>query len=694
MTRLLLFLATLPLAAQPLAVVNSADYTVRLAPGALISIFGANLQAPTLTVNTRPIPVFHTSDTQINAQLPVDLAPGPATLQVGAATLTIQIDAAAPAIFTPIAPTRPGELATIYLTGQGEVSPAVATGQPAPTDPPSRPTLPGTATIGGVPTTLQSATLAPGLIGVMQLVLRVPALQPGRYPLTVTMGTASTAVEIQIDAPPDTWPADLKASKTGTHAHASRAYASSSSLRIEWQPPAAAVHHYAIAAAERRSSTRSIAPGDARDATVRELKAGTEYSLTLLACLDQDCALALRAPDPAVATTEEEYWAIQGTGNSYAAAARLVPDGNVGSHAFRYGPWAGPELDGRVQLYYNPMQGDEKGAKIAEPVAGRPQTVEDALSFRGVSGFGLIRVCQPTPGSNGAVPAECANSRSLAVGLALYQAVPLDTANGAKIRLYFEAQGGDGRTRILYLDSQDGYLGRDFHPGAPTRCSTLADYSPGGACEPKLALGIDLDGEAGNPVVRNTRQFKIAYPTRDGAWDMKPGTAMWFTTEWQDGRCSRLGFNSAYAVWNGVRWSVAYEPDGCPKMLPGAQAPAVVHLGGARYKLYFNLHQTPGAPTDPRVSLKPMRMLYADPDATGDTGIADFEDWEALAAARQVHYLWPNGSLLTEDEESRLDDYVVLAPTADPERLVMYSNMSATGLNALPFIGSAVLVNP
>jgi hypothetical protein len=169
---------------------------------------------------------------------------------------------------------------------------------------------------------------------------------------------------------------------------------------------------------------------------------------------------------------------------------------------------------------------------------------------------------------------------------------------------------------------------------------------------------------------------------------------MWFTTEWPDGRCSRFGFNSAYAVWNGVRWTVAYAPDGCPKMLPGAQAPAVAHLGGARYKLYFNLHQTPGAPTDPRISLKPMRMLYADPDTTGDPTVADFEDWETLNAARQVHYLWPNGALLTEDEESRLDDYVVLAPTADPERLVMYSNMSSTGLNALPFIGSAVLINP
>jgi hypothetical protein len=88
-----------------------------------------------------------------------------------------------------------------------------------------------------------------------------------------------------------------------------------------------------------------------------------------------------------------------------------------------------------------------------------------------------------------------------------------------------------------------------------------------------------------------------------------------------------------------------------------------------------------------------MRMLYADPEPTGDPAVADFEDWEALALARPVHYLWPNGDRLSEEEESRLDDYAIFAPTPDPERLIMYSNMSLSGTQAMPFIGSAVLVN-
>ena len=49
---------------------------------------------------------------------------------------------------------------------------------------------------------------------------------------------------------------------------------------------------------------------------------------------------------------------------------------------------------------------------------------------------------------------------------------------------------------------------------------------------------------------------------------------------------------------------------------------------------------------------------------------------------------------LNEDNESKLDDYMIFAPTPDPKQLIMYSNMSTGGQGGLPFIGSAVLVNP
>jgi len=135
-----------------------------------------------------------------------------------------------------------------------------------------------------------------------------------------------------------------------------------------------------------------------------------------------------------------------------------------------------------------------------------------------------------------------------ATGLALFQAVPLSPEGGGRVRLYFEAEGYDGRTRILHLDSRDGYIGRDFHAGPATRCSTLADYSAGGGCDPSLDIGVDVDGANGFPGIRNARQFKVAYPTRDSwAWDLAPGAFMWFTTEWPNGSCSTFGFNAAFA---------------------------------------------------------------------------------------------------------------------------------------------------
>src|SRR5204863_5377213 len=102
-------------------------------------------------------------------------------------------------------------------------------------------------------------------------------------------------------------------------------------------------------------------------------------------------------------------------------------------------------------------------------------------------------------------PAECVNPPGIATGVNLFQAVPLAPASDAPderpvVRLFFEAPGRGGRQRIVYLDSQDGYEGRDFHRGAPTRCDTAADYGIGGGCEPALAIGVDIDGpDGGNP---------------------------------------------------------------------------------------------------------------------------------------------------------------------------------------------------
>jgi len=503
------------------------------------------------------------------------------------------------------------------------------------------------------------------------------------------------------------WQAQLAATTTGTIVYQGSTYASSSSLRVSWNAPVdVQVDHYALRVTQGNRHTVQVqVEGDAVESVVEGLKSATSYTIQLRACIDAACEESLDANESVNATVPAEYWRVVGTGAGYANARRVVRDGNVGSHAFRYGPWAGPEKDGTVQLYYTPLQREEKGVKIGQPAGGSTSDpIEAALNFDGISGFGLLRACGELPMGPGAPPAPpaCVNPQGIATGVNLYQAVPLmpsaDGKEDGKIRLYFEAPGRGGRQRIVYLDSQDGYLGRDFHRGAATRCDTPADYGAGGGCEPALAIGVDIDGPNGNRNLLNARQFKIAWPTAvSTAWDQSPGTFMWFTTEWRDGRCSTFGFNAAYAVWDGSRWEVPYGENDCPKVLAGVQAPMAVHIDGpgpARYKLYFSRHVRPGGPSDPRIAIKPFQVLYVDPELTGDEAVADFEDWEPVQEARDVHFLWPDGTQLTEDEESRLDDFVVFAPGPDPTRLVMYSDMSFTGLTAVPFIGAAVLLNP
>jgi hypothetical protein len=89
-------------------------------------------------------------------------------------------------------------------------------------------------------------------------------------------------------------------------------------------------------------------------------------------------------------------------------------------------------------------------------------------------------------------------------------------------------------------------------------------------------------------------------------------------------------------------------------------------------------------------------MFYADGRLTGDPDAIDFEDWEGNAKAREVHYLWPDGSVMDEENESHLDDCVIFPLAGDPHKLVMYTNMSCKEAAACttPFIGMITLVNP
>jgi len=206
------------------AIVNAASFQAGgVAPGSLISIFGSNLAAATasapgfplplslagttVAVNGVPAALLYVSSSQINAQVPFEIGTGNATITVNGTQVapTLPVQAAAPGLFTLTgnqaavinqdtsvnAPDRPapiGSVISAYLTGQGLVDPSVATGAAAPAKPFSVPTQPITATLGNRPAEISFSGLSPGLAGVFQVNLTVPALASGRYPLTITVG--------------------------------------------------------------------------------------------------------------------------------------------------------------------------------------------------------------------------------------------------------------------------------------------------------------------------------------------------------------------------------------------------------------------------------------------------------------------------------------------------------------------------
>ncbi len=221
------------------SMVNAASFQAALAPGSLFAIFADSLSADTTTAVTAPwatawdgisvkingiaAPLAYVSPSQINAQVPYEVAPGTAQLTIesnGTATapVSLTIQASAPGVFlgaggraaalnqdnTPNSPENPastGNVISVYLTGQGAVDPAVDTGAAAPGVALSSTVATTTATIGDLPSTVEFSGLAPGFVGLAQVNLLVPDLPAGDYPVVVNIGgVASNAGTVSIAA--------------------------------------------------------------------------------------------------------------------------------------------------------------------------------------------------------------------------------------------------------------------------------------------------------------------------------------------------------------------------------------------------------------------------------------------------------------------------------------------------------------
>jgi uncharacterized protein (TIGR03437 family) len=217
-------------------VVNAASSAPAIAPGALITIYGTNLASglaqadktplplilsgTSVTADDVKLPLLFVSPGQINAQLPYETKTGTVKLVVQAssgnsAPVEIQVAATGPGVFTPAqtnhvlalnladgslnsaqSPAKPGQYVTAYATGQGAVSPAVVTGDVAPSSPLSLPVAQVQVKIGGKQATTQFAGLAPGFVGLLQLNVLIPDVAAGELPFEVSVGGVNAAATV------------------------------------------------------------------------------------------------------------------------------------------------------------------------------------------------------------------------------------------------------------------------------------------------------------------------------------------------------------------------------------------------------------------------------------------------------------------------------------------------------------------
>jgi uncharacterized protein (TIGR03437 family) len=207
----------------PTGVVNAASFapfTTGIAPGELLTIFGANLAPSTVVMqggipfpgtlgqvrvlmNNRPAAIYYVSPSQISAIVPYGTTEGVVQIQVerngvlSNAVTMLRRDTnpgvfsqsqsgegaaiaahANGALITEANPARPGEVIVVVLTGLGGVFPSIVDGGLGGSTAGSlNTTLPGTvaAKVDGLDAAIAYSGLAPGFAGLYQLNLTVPA---------------------------------------------------------------------------------------------------------------------------------------------------------------------------------------------------------------------------------------------------------------------------------------------------------------------------------------------------------------------------------------------------------------------------------------------------------------------------------------------------------------------------------------
>ena len=235
---------TPPPVVNPSGVTNAAGASGQgVAPGSLVSIFGTNLASSmaaastvplsmalsgvSVTFSNTPAPVQFVSGSQINVQVPWEVAPGTAQVVVtrddgvAAAPVGVQVASSAPAIYNiggqaiainsdgslaapagaiPGISTHPAQIGdpnglTILATGLGAVSAPLADGANSSDQARNTLTAP-TVTIGGVAAQVMFSGLSPQFVGINQINVMLPSGTPtgSAVPLQLQMGTVNSNI--------------------------------------------------------------------------------------------------------------------------------------------------------------------------------------------------------------------------------------------------------------------------------------------------------------------------------------------------------------------------------------------------------------------------------------------------------------------------------------------------------------------
>jgi uncharacterized protein (TIGR03437 family) len=207
---------------------RSSSSTAVAARGSIVSIFGTNLSGSTASSSGFPLPtqlggtqvlfggvaapLLYVSATQVNAQVPFELADVTSlnlVVQNGgnaSAPLQVTLLAQDPGVFDvlksgmPVGPGNPvfaGDTLTIYATGLGAVLPALPSGQPGPSGTLAMAAIAPVVSIGGLTATVTFAGVAPG-----QVVYQINATAPASLVGSTTNVTVTPGVIPAVTGPP------------------------------------------------------------------------------------------------------------------------------------------------------------------------------------------------------------------------------------------------------------------------------------------------------------------------------------------------------------------------------------------------------------------------------------------------------------------------------------------------------------